>query len=305
MLIIILAAMAMAAGGLLGGLFVVAGRRRLSAEDTLTEVIDAELPQLQCAECGYAGCKPYARAIARKEAGIDLCLPGGEHTIRRLAEVINEPPPDASANESANNTIEVAYIRSEDCVGCALCLPVCPTDAIVGAARFSHSVVAKDCTGCKLCLPVCPTDAILMRPPQQRTALAQTLADYRKTAAPEPPPSQQCIRCNWCEEVCPAGLAPMRLYDLAQGGQWQESAAEGLAACIHCRRCDEVCPSAIPLSLTFARGKNALAKTARAKDEAARLKMRYESRQTRQTPPPPPKINAKEQAQAAIARVQK
>ena len=175
-------------------------------------------------------------AIARKEAGIDLCLPGGEHTIRRLAEVINEPPPDASANESANNTIEVAYIRSEDCVGCALCLPVCPTDAIVGAARFSHSVVAKDCTGCKLCLPVCPTDAILMRPPQQRTALAQTLADYRKTAAPEPPPSQQCIRCNWCEEVCPAGLAPMRLYDLAQGGQWQESAAEGLAACIHWRR---------------------------------------------------------------------
>lgn len=207
-------------------------------------------------------------------------------------------------SEKANHSgVEVAFIRGEDCVGCALCLPVCPTDAIVGAARFEHSVLEKDCTGCALCLPVCPTDAIEMRQPKKRTALNKTLAGFRAPAFIPQAIGQQCIRCNLCADVCPAGLTPMRLYALSKDDKWQKMTAEGLAQCIHCKQCDDVCPSVIPLSAAFARGKKMAAKTARAKTEAARLKARFEERQKRQIPPPPPAINAKAQAAAAQARL--
>lgn len=130
---------------------------------TLGERINAELPQLQCAECGYAGCRPYAEAIAREEVGIDLCPPGGAETARRLATLLNvDAPPMTTAPPRL-----LAFIREEDCVGCALCLPVCPTDAIIGSQRHSHTVVAADCVGCALCLPPCPVDCIEMRPPAE------------------------------------------------------------------------------------------------------------------------------------------
>ena len=348
--VVLLAGAGVFVGGVLGGLALVAGRRQGSAEDMLVVAIDAELPQLQCAECGYAGCKPFARAVAKKEATIDLCLPGGEDVIRRLAAIVNETPPPRDTKPSHSDSprddnatmqqklskqhnatsdndieiaddveiaavagmtaaagVEVAFIRREACVGCALCLPVCPTDAIVGAARFEHSVLEKDCTGCALCLPVCPTDAIVMQAPKKRTALNQTLAGFRaSTSSPSSSASagQQCIRCNYCADVCPAGLSPMHLYASSKDEQWEKMTAEGLTHCIHCQKCDDVCPSSIALSAAFARGKNKAAKITRAKNEATRLKTRYEQRQKRQTPPPPPLINAAAQAKAAQARLQ-
>ena len=316
LLMVLLGGAGVVAGVVLGGLSLLADRRQNSAEDILVNAIDSQLPQLQCAECGYAGCKPFARAVAKKEAAIDLCLPGGEDVIRRLAALVNESPPQTIKQTPDNKThsintisanvnnagVNVAFINRDDCVGCALCLPVCPTDAIVGAARFAHSVLEKDCTGCALCLPVCPTDAIVMQPPKKRMALNQTLMRFR-TKTPSPPPAgQQCIRCNLCVDVCPAGLSPMNLHALSADEQWDKMTAQGLAQCIHCQKCDDVCPSFIPLSMTFAKGKNIAAKTIRAKTEAARLKTRYEERQKRQTPPPAPVINAAAQAKAASLR---
>lgn len=129
-----------------------------AANSPLTEMINTALPQLQCGECGYPGCRPYAEAIAKEEAAINLCPPGGAETAARLAEIINIDAPRMPPAPP----LKIARIRAEDCVGCALCLPACPTDAILGAPQKHHEVIAEHCVGCELCLPPCPVDCIEM-----------------------------------------------------------------------------------------------------------------------------------------------
>jgi len=131
--------------------------------DRLPEAIDALLPQTQCGQCRYPGCRPYAVAIARGEAGIDQCPPGGDATVRALAELLGREPKAVDPRYGPSLAGIVAVIDEERCVGCALCLPVCPVDAIVGAPRFMHTVIEEHCTGCGLCLPPCPVDCIELR----------------------------------------------------------------------------------------------------------------------------------------------
>lgn len=126
------------------------------------EQIDALLPQTQCTRCGYDGCRPYAEAIADGEADINRCPPGGEHTMRRLVELTGKAakPIDPECGEVPQPL--VAFIREDECIGCTRCIQVCPTDAIVGAAKQMHTVIADECTGCELCVPACPVDCIDM-----------------------------------------------------------------------------------------------------------------------------------------------
>ncbi|HLN50257.1 MAG TPA: RnfABCDGE type electron transport complex subunit B [Steroidobacteraceae bacterium] len=126
--------------------------------------VDALLPQTQCTRCGYTGCLPYAAAMVRGEAQINQCPPGGAATIHVLAELLDReflPLNPANGTESA---ARVAWIDEARCIGCARCLPPCPVDAIVGAAKYLHTVIADRCTGCELCLAPCPVDCIEMRP---------------------------------------------------------------------------------------------------------------------------------------------
>jgi electron transport complex protein RnfB len=126
--------------------------------------IDALLPQTQCTRCGYPGCLPYASAIAAGEAEINQCPPGGGATIRALAELLGREYRPLNAANGLESPPRVAFIDEERCIGCARCLPPCPVDAIVGAAKYSHTVLADRCTGCELCLAPCPVDCIEMRP---------------------------------------------------------------------------------------------------------------------------------------------
>jgi len=134
-------------------------------EQTLIDQVDALLPQTQCGQCTFTGCRPYATAMVRGEADINQCPPGGHATAARLARLLERPskPVDPVFGDPLAPPL-VAYILEELCIGCARCLPACPVDAILGAARFTHTVIAADCTGCKLCIAPCPVDCIEMRP---------------------------------------------------------------------------------------------------------------------------------------------
>jgi electron transport complex protein RnfB len=126
------------------------------------ERIDALLPQTQCRQCGYAGCRPYAEAIAGGSADINRCPPGGDETIRELAALTGLPARPLDTACGAAMPPSVALIDEATCIGCTLCIQACPVDAIVGAAKLMHTVITAECSGCRLCVPPCPVDCISM-----------------------------------------------------------------------------------------------------------------------------------------------
>lgn len=133
--------------------------------DPLVEKIDALLPQTQCGQCTYPGCKPYATAIANGEADINQCPPGGEATIQALADLLGREPKELNPENGEESVKAIAIINEATCIGCTRCIQACPVDAILGAAKQMHTVIGPECTGCKLCIEPCPViDCITMVP---------------------------------------------------------------------------------------------------------------------------------------------
>lgn len=133
-------------------------------DDPIVEKIDAILPQTQCGQCGFPGCKPYARAIAEQRADIDRCPPGGQEGVEKLAALLGVETKPLDTGRGAEKAPEVAYIVEDWCIGCTKCIEACPVDAIVGARRKMHTVIGAECTGCELCVAPCPVDCIVMKP---------------------------------------------------------------------------------------------------------------------------------------------
>ena len=133
--------------------------------DPIVEELDAILPQTQCGQCGYPGCKPYAQAIADGD-DINKCPPGGDAVMRQLAERMGIEPQQLEGEEQPKL---VAFIREDECIGCTKCIQACPVDAIMGATRQMHTVITDECTGCELCVDPCPTDCIDMLPIEATT----------------------------------------------------------------------------------------------------------------------------------------
>ena len=131
--------------------------------DPLVEQIDQILPQTQCGQCGYPGCKPYAQAIADGDE-INKCPPGGDATIKKLANLMGVEATSLDAAHGSEDIKMVAYIREDECIGCTKCIQACPVDAIIGAAKQMHTVIVDECTGCDLCVEPCPVDCIDMLP---------------------------------------------------------------------------------------------------------------------------------------------
>ena len=130
-------------------------------QDPTVDKIDEILPQTQCGQCGYPGCRPYAEAIAKGDA-INKCPPGGAEVIQKLADLLNREPLPQDEAHGEEQPPQVAIIREDECIGCTKCIQACPVDAIVGAAKKMHSVILDECTGCDLCIAPCPVDCIDM-----------------------------------------------------------------------------------------------------------------------------------------------
>ncbi|MDD5410420.1 MAG: electron transport complex subunit RsxB [Methylobacter sp.] len=130
----------------------------------MIDQINALLPQTQCGQCGFHGCRPYAEAIASGSADINQCPPGGDEGILDLANLLGVAPKPLNTKFGQHKPKSVAFIIEEDCIGCTKCIAACPVDAILGAAKFMHTVIASECTGCELCVAPCPVDCIIMTP---------------------------------------------------------------------------------------------------------------------------------------------
>lgn len=139
--------------------------------DPVADQVDALLPQSQCGQCGFPGCRPYAEAVAAGEAEINLCAPGGEATMLALADLLGREP--VEVGEVVEKPKSLAVIDEENCIGCTKCLQSCPVDAIVGAAKQLHAVLGVECTGCGLCVETCPVECIHMEP------IPQTIANWK------------------------------------------------------------------------------------------------------------------------------
>lgn len=137
--------------------------------DPIIEKIDSILPQTQCGQCGYPGCKPYATAIANGEADINQCPPGGDDGIHKLADLLGVDYKPLNEEHGVPKPKSVAIIDEKTCIGCTLCIQACPVDAILGSAKHMHTIIEKECTGCELCLPPCPVDCIEMVPIKETT----------------------------------------------------------------------------------------------------------------------------------------
>ena len=263
-------------GGAVSMLLAWAHGRLPASHEPVVDAIDALLPQTQCAQCGYPGCRPYAEAVAVGEA-LNLCPPGGEETHRALARLLGREPGAPPTNPQP----KVARIDESACVGCFRCIEACPVDAIVGAPQLMHTVLADRCTGCELCLPPCPVDCIDM----ETRAVAVSPRPLKILSRPRnrnpDAPELACIRCGACVDECPEDLIPQELYWYARTGAWQEARERGLDECIECGRCNQVCPSNIDLLAAFTRGRQALAAEALAEREAAEARRRHESHQAR------------------------
>lgn len=157
--VVALVALSIPFGALLG----FAAIRFKTEGNPIVDQIEDLLPQTQCGQCSYPGCRPYAEAIANGEA-INKCPPGGEATIHDLANLLDVEPLPLDAEHGAEDVKKVAYIREDECIGCTKCIQACPVDAILGAAKQMHTVIADECTGCDLCVEPCPVDCIDMLP---------------------------------------------------------------------------------------------------------------------------------------------
>jgi len=242
------------------------------------EKINKMLPQTQCAQCGFPGCLPYAEAIINGEA-INLCPPGGQETVQAIAELLGRDAP-LLENDTRLAPKTVARIREAECIGCTLCLPACPVDAIIGAPQLMHTVIEQTCTGCDLCLEPCPVDCIDIvtidehqtigvHNPLQKQTQSTTQATTQLTT--------QCIRCDACESRCPRDLAPQALY-------WAKNSLDTLLNldlhnCIECKLCDRVCPANIPLTQIFIDAKDRVRRRETETKEAEDLQARFQKHQ--------------------------
>lgn len=175
----------------------------------MIEQINLLLPQTQCGQCGFKGCRPYAEAIAAGTADINQCPPGGDEGIVDLAQLLGVNPKPLNPKFGQHKPKQTAFIIEEDCIGCVKCIAACPVDAILGAAKMLHTVITNECTGCELCIAPCPVDCIVMHP------LTETLSNDLKKAKAQQAKRRYENRLLRLQKLAEAKLERARLQKAA------------------------------------------------------------------------------------------
>ena len=253
---------------LIGWAIEYAAKHLSPADDALVSAVNAVLPQTQCAQCGYPGCKPYAQAIVKDNAPIDQCPPGGATTVFALSRLLGREL--SNTKPITDETPRIARIREDDCIGCTLCINACPVDAIVGAHECMHSVIDQYCTGCELCVSPCPVDCIEMIEIKRTSAATKTTET-----------EMACIHCDRCNDICPVDLVAHDLYQLIRISDLDIAMRNGLSDCILCGSCNAVCPSHIPLSQIYRHAKYRYKDISEQRKQALQAQSRYETRNAR------------------------
>ena len=246
-------------------------RRRLASDDTeLINAVDALLPQTQCAQCGYPGCRPYAEAVIGG-APLDQCPPGGAPVQAAMENLLGR---DSGGRLPTPAPVR-AVIDESECIGCFLCIEACPVDAIAGAPQWLHTVIEDRCTGCELCLDPCPVDCISLVPAQDKPWPGNQPSTTQAATG------DACIRCGLCRPACPEDLSPDLLWWTSRSELPSGAIAHGLDDCIECALCNQVCPSGLDLAGTFTVAKSKLQTRDTVEQEASRARALFESRQER------------------------
>ncbi|NOT85343.1 MAG: electron transport complex subunit RsxB [Methylococcaceae bacterium] len=175
----------------------------------MIEQINNLLPQTQCGQCGFKGCRPYAEAIVAGAADINQCPPGGDEGIVELAQLLGVPPKPLNPTFGVHKPKQVAFIIEADCIGCVKCITACPVDAILGAAKMLHTVITDECTGCELCIAPCPVDCIVMQP------IATPLSSTQKYAKAQHAKRRYENRLSRLQKLAEAKLERARLQKAA------------------------------------------------------------------------------------------
>ncbi|MFO1418061.1 MAG: RnfABCDGE type electron transport complex subunit B [Methylotetracoccus sp.] len=308
--------------GILAALRFAARRAPITSEELAVQ-IDALLPQTQCGRCGFAGCRPYADAIAAGTADIDRCPPGGDRGVATLAAFLGrEPKPvDPGCGECLPDRI--VTIEEADCIGCTRCIQACPVDAIVGAPKLMHTVLTAECTGCMLCLPPCPVDCIRIVPSpvvsddagevRSRSAPYDAVSTADRPAMPMPgllgvmsapgaSGALPCIRCGDCVDACPVGLFPQQLHAAILADDLARADAYRLIDCTTCGACDAACPSRIELVSEFRAAQHSITSVRRERERADIARSRFNARQARLAAEERQRIDDARRRKEALAR---
>lgn len=163
---IVTGAFVVGSAAVVGAILLALGRLLPAKDSAAVDAVLTALPRVECAQCGYAGCRPYAEAIVERNEALNKCPPGGEATVERLAKLLGRSADAVEGLAGGASMDQIAVIDAEECIGCYRCIEACPVDAIVGAPQYLHAVLDRECTGCELCLAPCPVDCISLVPRQ-------------------------------------------------------------------------------------------------------------------------------------------